>query len=145
MLNTLFQWIDTNQVLLTLIGAGSLLISVASLLLLPWLVAQIPYDYFAHDKREPPRWKELHPVLRLMVLIVKNGIGLTLLLAGIAMLVLPGQGLLGILMGLILMDYPGKFRLERKIVSRPKFLKFINWLRHKQQEPSLILEPPKEP
>ncbi len=145
MLNTLIQWIDTNQALLTLIGAGSLLISVASLLLLPWLVAQIPYDYFAHDKREPPRWKELHPVLRLMVLIVKNGIGLTLLLAGIAMLVLPGQGLLGILMGLILMDYPGKFRIERKIVSRPKLLKFINWLRHKQQEPSLILEPPKEP
>ncbi len=145
MLNTLIQWIDTNQALLTLIGAGSLLISVASLLLLPWLVAQIPYDYFAHDKREPPRWKELHPVLRLMVLIVKNGIGLALLLAGIAMLVLPGQGLLGILMGLILMDYPGKFRIERKIVSRPKLLKFINWLRHKQQEPSLILEPPKEP
>jgi len=145
MLNTLLQWIDTNQILLTLIGAGSLLVSVASLLLLPWLVAQIPYDYFAHDKREPPKWKQLHPVLRLMVLILKNGIGLALLLAGIAMLVLPGQGLLGILMGLILMDYPGKFQLERKIVSRPKLLKFINWLRHKQEQPSLTLEPPQEP
>ena len=142
MFSTLSQWIDANQMLLTGIGVSSLFISVASLILLPWLVAQIPYDYFAHDRREPTKWKELHPIFRFMVLLLKNIVGFTLLLAGVAMLVLPGQGLLSILMGLVLMDYPGKFRFERKIVSRPKLLQFINWLRRKQKQPPLVLEVP---
>ncbi len=140
MFNTFNQWISGHQLLLTSIGISSLLVSIASLILLPWLVAQIPHDYFAHDRREPPKWKELHPLLRYMVLVLKNIMGFTLLVAGIAMLVLPGQGLLSILMGLVLMDYPGKFHLEQKIVSRPKLLKFINWLRRKQKQPPLVLE-----
>ncbi|MEN8146716.1 MAG: PGPGW domain-containing protein [Campylobacterota bacterium] len=140
MFSILNQWIDQNQMLLTGIGISSLILSVASLILLPWLVAQIPYDYFAHDRREPSKWKELHPIFRFAVLVVKNILGFTLLLAGIAMLLLPGQGLLSILMGLVLMDYPGKFRFERKIVSRPKLLQFINWLRRKQKQPPLTLE-----
>ena len=78
--------------------------------------------------------------MRYMVLVLKNIMGFTLLLAGIAMLVLPGQGLLSILMGLVLMDYPGKFHLEQKIVSRPKLMQFINWLRRKQKQPPLVLE-----
>ncbi len=142
MFSTLSQWIDANQMLLTGIGVSSLIISVASFILLPWLIAQIPYDYFAHDRREPTTWKELHPIFRFMVLLLKNIMGFTLLLAGIAMLLLPGQGLLSILMGLILMDYPGKFQFERKIVSRPKLLQFINWLRRKQKQPPLVLEVP---
>ena len=140
MFNTLEQWINSNQGLLTAIGVTSLFVSIASLLLLPWLVAQIPHDYFAHDRREPPKWKELHPLFRFAVLLLKNIVGFTLLLAGIAMLILPGQGLLSILMGLVLMDYPGKFQFERKIVSRPKLLQFINWLRRKQKQPPLTLE-----
>jgi len=140
MIETFYQWILHNEILLTGIGLSSLILSIASLLLLPWLVAQIPYDYFAHEDREPPRWKQFHPVFRAMVLLLKNITGFTLLLAGVAMLVLPGQGLLSILMGLVLMDYPGKFHFERKIVSRPKLLKFINWLRKKQHQPPLILE-----
>ena len=142
MFSILNQWIGENQMLLTGIGISSLLLSIASLILLPWLVAQIPYDYFAHDRREPTKWKELHPLFRFTVLLLKNIVGFTLLLAGVAMLVLPGQGLLSILMGLVLMDYPGKFRFERKIVSRPKLLQFINWLRRKQKQPPLVLEVP---
>ena len=142
MFSTLSQWIDANQMLLTGIGVSSLLLSIASLILLPWLVAQIPFDYFAHDRREPSKWKEFHPIFRFTVLVLKNIIGFTLLLAGVAMLVLPGQGLLSILMGLVLMDYPGKFQFERKIVSRPKLLQFINWLRRKQKQPPLLLEVP---
>ena len=142
MFSILNQWIGENQMLLTGIGISSLLLSIASLILLPWLVAQIPFDYFAHDRREPTKWKELHPLFRFTVLLLKNIVGFILLLAGVAMLVLPGQGLLSILMGLVLMDYPGKFRFERKIVSRPKLLQFINWLRRKQKQPPLVLEIP---
>ena len=140
MFSFLSQWIDANHLLLTGIGISSLLLSIASLFLLPWLIAQIPYDYFAHDRREPSSWKQLHPLFRFMVLLLKNVMGFVLLLAGVAMLVLPGQGLLSILMGLVLMDYPGKFQFERKIVSRPKLIQFLNWLRRKQKQPPLVLE-----
>ena len=132
MFDILEHWVADHELLLAVIG---------SLLFLPWLVAQIPSDYFCHKRREPAQWKQLHPVLRYTILVVKNMMGLILLLAGTAMLMLPGQGLLGILLGLILMDYPGKFQLERQIVSRPKLLQFINWLRRKQKKPPLLFEP----
>ena len=140
MLETLSQWIDEYQTLLAGIGFGSLILFIASLFFLPWLVAQIPVDYFAHKRREPPQWKQLHPLFRYGTLVLKNIVGLILLLAGFAMILLPGPGWLSVFLGLILMDYPGKFQLERKIVSRPKLLRFINWLRRKQHRPPLWLE-----
>lgn len=135
---SLSQWIAEHHVLLTGIGFVSLLLFIATLFFLPWLVAHIPADYFTHKRREPPQWKQLHPLLRYMILILKNIVGWLLLLAGLAMLLLPGQGWLTVLFGLILMDYPGKFRLERKIVSQPKLLRLINWLRTKQHQPPLL-------
>jgi hypothetical protein len=140
MFDTLNHWISNHHLLLGLIGFGSLAVFVGSLILLPWLVALIPSDYFCHTRREPAQWKQLHPLIRYVILVLKNVVGLVLLLSGFAMLMLPGQGLLGILLGLILMDYPGKFQLERKIVSRPKLLRFINWLRRKQNKPPLLFE-----
>ncbi len=141
MLDFLYKLIDEYEMILTFMGVASVLIFIASLVVTPWLVAQIPSDYFSHMRREPPRWKELHPIFRYMILILKNTVGLVLLLAGVMMLVLPGQGLLSIFLGLILMDYPGKFQLERKIISRPKLLRLINWLRAKQQKPPLEITP----
>jgi len=61
-------------------------------------------------------------------------------LAGIAMLVLPGQGILAILGGIELMDFPGKYRLERWIVSRPAVLRSVNWLRRRMGRPPLVFE-----
>jgi hypothetical protein len=38
----------------------------------------------------------------------------------------------------MLVDYPGKFRIERKIVNTPTVLKSLNWLRAKAKKPPLI-------
>ena len=43
--------------------------------------------------------------------------GYLLIIGGILMLVLPGQGLLTILLGLIFSDYPGKYKLEKKVAA----------------------------
>jgi len=118
-------------------GVCSAVIFFISLLSLPWLVAKIPEDYFSPQKRQPTEWKVQRPVMRLMVLIGKNCLGYLLLLGGLLMLVLPGQGILTIVTGLLLMDYPGKFRLERKIVATPVVLKGLNWLRGKANQPPL--------
>jgi len=131
---------DEYQHLLALLGAISVLVFVASLLTLPWLACRIPADYFTHRYRHPSAWHWQHPVLRLLLLLGKNLLGLMLLISGIIMLLTPGQGLLTIAMGVLLLDYPGKYQLERKLIARPLILRGINWLRSKRQHPPLKIE-----
>ncbi len=53
---------------------------------------------------------------------------------------IPGQGLLTILLGVMLLDFPGKRRLEFKIISRPKVFRAINRLRARFDKPPLVLD-----
>lgn len=82
-MNPVLTWLTDHQYFLVWSGAISLFVFIASLLSLPWLVAQIPDDYFLPDKRQPAEWKEQHPLVRLLALVGKNLIGLGLILAGI--------------------------------------------------------------
>ena len=69
--------------------------------------------------------------------MIKNIIGYALILGGLLMLVLPGQGLFTIFIGLILSNYPGKYKLERKLISIPSIFKMVNWLKDKSNKPPL--------
>lgn len=124
--------------MLVLLGLSSVILFVASLVVVPWVVARLPADYFAHRHREPPA--PVHPAWRLTVVVVKNLVGATLVLAGIAMLVLPGQGILSILAGVMLMDFPGKYQLERRIVGQHTVLAALNWMRARAHKPPLVLD-----
>lgn len=108
-----------------------------------WLVVRLPRDYFTARRRPRGVWT-LSPSLRPVVLVVKNLLGAVLALAGLVMLFVPGQGLLTIAAGLMLLDFPGKYRLERWLVTRPRVWRAINWLRcragrvpldHPEEEP----------
>lgn len=117
----------------------SIISFVASAIALPMILVRLPQDYF-HD-RYPRTWlKDHHPVFRIFALALKNLFGATLLLGGLAMLVLPGQGLLTMLVGISLVDFPGKRALERKIVGRPFMLHAINSIRKKFHQPPLHLD-----
>ncbi len=85
---------------------------------------------------------ERHPFLRWSGIVVKNLLGLLLIIAGIIMAVpgVPGPGVLTILLGIMLMDFPGKRRLEHKLVSRPRVFAAINQLREKFGKPPLVLD-----
>ena len=131
--------LESHRQLLMWIGIGSLGIFIISLLTLPWLVAKIPDDYFVPKKRQPTNWKNQHPVVRLLILIGKNLVGYGLIFAGLLMLFLPGQGILTLVTGLLLIDYPGKFRIERRIVRTPAILNGLNWLRAKAKKPPLMV------
>ncbi len=131
--------LESHHQLLMWIGIGSLGVFIISLLTLPWLVAKIPEDYFVPKKRQPTNWKNQHPVVRLLILMGKNLVGYSLILAGLLMLFLPGQGILTLVTGLLLIDYPGKFRIERRIVRTPAILNGLNWLRAKAKKPPLVV------
>ena len=136
----MWEWTQQHAALIVTL---SLVVFFASLIVIPILLARIPADYFLHSRRQSPLAR-LHPALRIVALIVKNGVGGLLVLAGIVMLFTPGQGLLSIFIGITLLDLPGKRRLELSLVSRPHVLKAINWIRRKAQRPPLQL-PPKSP
>lgn len=111
---------------------------VGSLIAIPVILVRLPAHYF--DERHPRTWMENHhPVLRMTGLAIKNVIGFVFLLAGLAMLFLPGQGILTMLIGISLMDFPGKRRLERTLVGRPTVLKTINMMRAKFDRPPLTV------
>ena len=134
MTHHVIEWLSQYQTVLTWLGLISLLFFVFSLLLLPWLIKQIPVDYFSR-----PRSKNHPSTLLSPAAIARNIIGFIILLAGLAMFVLPGQGILTTLVGLAIMRFPGKHRLERWLVSRPGVLNALNWIRRKTNAPELMI------
>lgn len=116
----------------------SLLTLVGTVLLLPVLVARLPQDYFYREHRAPQPHTG-HWLLRYSARIVKNLLGVVLLGAGIAMLVLPGPGVITILGALALLDLPGKYHLERWLVSRPQVRVAITKMRQRAGRPPLHL------
>lgn len=112
---------------------------IGTLLLVPWLVVQLPADYFHSSYRPVLLWGVSHPLLRLLLHVGKNLVGFVVLLMGIAMLVLPGQGVLTIITGLLLMNFPGKYRFERWLIHQKPVLVGANWLRRKAGRAELLL------
>ncbi|MEX5217761.1 MAG: PGPGW domain-containing protein [Nitrospira sp.] len=130
--------------LLISLAVSSIFMFVGTLIAIPIILVRLPADYF--DVRIPRPWMENHhPVLRVVGHLVKNLVGIVFLLAGLAMLVLPGQGILTILIGLSLVEFPGKRRLEAKLVGQATVLSTINKMRAKFNKPPLILAPDKNP
>lgn len=131
-----FDWVRAHPALLTSLGIGSILMFIGSALALPFLVSRMPAEYFVKEA-DPQDWAQQHPALRLLLLVLKNGLGAVLLLAGIAMLFLPGQGILTILVSLTLLNFPGKRALELRIARERHVRAAIAWLRERAGSPPL--------
>ncbi len=136
-IKSLTKWATENSAALPWLVAVSLGLFLLTPLAVGWLVIRLPKDYIVEKRRRPLATWEQHPVLRVLLLIVKNLLGVILLVAGVIMLFTPGQGLLTIAVGLILLDFPGKFRLERWLVTRQSVWRSINWLRKRAGQPEL--------
>lgn len=115
------------------IGLLSLVLTVIAL---PVIILRLPADYFTRDHRVSARSSAGHPLIVSLVRVVKNLFGVALILIGAIMLFVPGQGLLTMLVGVLLTNFPGKYRLERRIVARPSVLRALNRIRrHGNQKP----------
>ncbi|RUM82786.1 MAG: hypothetical protein DSZ19_04010 [Candidatus Thioglobus sp.] len=110
------------------VGIVSFVVFVTSLLLTPILLGKIPQDYFIHTNQHKV---EINHLGHLIIVVIRTLIGFVLLIAGIIMLVTPGQGIISILLGLFLMEFPGKRKLELKLINHEPTFKALNWLRGK--------------
>ena len=108
--------------------------------LVSFVLVRLPATFF-HPSHDRNILVDRHHVVRWSGILIKNIIGFILVLVGIVMSVpgVPGPGFLTILFGIALLDFPGKRRLEYKIVSRPKVFRAINALRQKFDRPPLVL------
>jgi len=138
LLSTVQQYVSPDTLIaLTVL---SLVFFIGSLIAIPIILVRLPADYF--DIRIPRPWMENHhPMLRVMGHIVKNVVGAIFLFAGFLMLFLPGQGLLTMLIGISMLDFPGKRKVEAKIIGQPAILSTVNAMRKKFGKPPLILAP----
>ena len=137
----IIEWFQGHEMALWWLGGVSIATFVGTLLAVPIVVVRIPSDYFSRPERSI-RLVLRHGVLPgILILVLKNALGVVLLLAGIAMLVLPGQGLITIFVSLTLLNFPGKYRLERWVISRPAVLGSINWVRQRRGHPPLEPHP----
>lgn len=115
-----------------------------SLLFIPYLVGKLAPDCFVKLSGKADRPRPPLTVGSLILLVVRNIIGLTLLLAGMAMLVLPGQGILTILLGIVLLSFPGKLTLLTWLIFLPGVRRSLDWLRKKRgKQPFIWPEKPR--
>lgn len=127
MWDTLQEFIRTQRLSGANLGWFLLLFVVmflGSLAVAAAILVRLPADYFEGDgKPVKPR--------SLAFRIAKNALGVFVVLFGIALSApgVPGQGILTILIGIMLLEFPGKRKLERRIIGRPGILKRINSLR----------------
>ena len=135
----IISWSSMNSDLLFLLGSLSIFILIISVFMMVLIISFLPEDYFKSENRNliSSVQNSHYPLLKLLVLITKNFFGILLLLSGILMLVLPGQGILTIITGLVFMDYPGKYKFERKLLRQKGVINSINWIRSRLGKPSL--------
>lgn len=111
-------------------------LAVALLIVVRWPVEQFK------GEAVPPFWEHRHPAIRVLGLIGKNVAGYATVVLGIVLALpgVPGQGLLLILIGLTLLNFPGKRRLELRLIHRPAIRRVINSVRTRFGRPPLELD-----
>lgn len=130
----LTQFLQTNKSVILWIGGSSATLIILTILFLPLIIINLPEYYFVKPNRVK---KSQHPFIRMLIVIIKNLLGFIFVLAGIAMIFLPGQGLLTIFIGLLLCDFPNKYRFERWLIHYKPIINTINWMRLKSGKNSL--------
>jgi hypothetical protein len=125
--------LSTLSLALGLILAGIVVpLTVAGIMIL-----RLPADYFTHTRRDPLYRHGTHPLIGWSLVLFKNLSGLVLATLGVIMLFTPGQGLLTLLVGLMLLNFPGKYRLERRLVRLGPVIPALNWVRQRWGRPPL--------
>ncbi len=124
------------------LGAGIAIIGMAvSVAVTIVVMVRLPADYFHADYRASKQ-DDSSVLSRWCWRLTKNLIGACLVLIGMVLSLpgIPGQGLLTILLGVLIMDFPGKRKVERRLVNQPLVLSAINRVRAHFKKPPLVLD-----
>ena len=124
-----------------IVGASIFLASfLVNLGIVSLILVKLPADHFS-KRRKTKFWAGPRPAIHAAKVIGKNIAGVLLVALGIVLSLpgVPGQGLLTVLLGIMLLDFPGRHRLEQKLLSKPSIVNTINRLRGRFDKPPLQL------
>jgi hypothetical protein len=121
-------WFILASFVLVVVYAGAVFLAVI----------RMSPDYFSAPNPAPGTFRQRYPLLRMTLKIFKTVVGLVLLTAGIAMLVLPGQGLVTIAVAISFLEFPGKKRLMASVVSRGGIMNTLNRIRRRAGKKPLL-------
>lgn len=124
-----------HATLLWLLGSLSLIMFIGTIIALPLIIIYLPARFFNPLEMAAQRAENELSASRIALIALKNAVGALLILAGLLMLVLPGQGLVTLLIGLSLVNFPGKRRLVCRLLQQPRVLGFINRIRTAANRP----------
>ena len=129
-----------SPTVVTVLVVFSVVMFVGTAVAVPWFFCRIPADHYADRERLSLPFAPPGSPWRPALVVLKNLLGIVLIVLGILMLVLPGQGLLTIAAGLMLVNFPGKRRFQSWLVSRKPIYSAINAMRRRAHQPPLELE-----
>jgi len=134
------DWLKAHSGLMWILSVISLVVFLGTLAIIPYFIVRIPEDYLIREKIEESGATKKRAI-RFLCLILKNLLGVLLVITGFFMFFIPGQGVITMLIGIMLMNFPGKRSLATAIVRQPAIFKSLNWTRSKALRPPLILPP----
>jgi hypothetical protein len=104
------------------------------------ILVRLPADYLRTVGQERIRGANRGLLFRAGA-VLRNLFGALLVLIGVILSLpgIPGQGLLTVLVGTLLLDFPGKHKLVRNVLSRPSVLKPANRVRKRFSRPPLVI------
>ena len=130
-------FLDTYRPAIALLGIVSTATFFLSLLIIPWIINRLDTDFFLH-LHEQTKKEDEHPVMFILLRILRYLTGCILITAGILMLFLPGQGILTIILGISLIDFPGKQALRDRLFGFHSVQNGLNWIRGKGDKPDFL-------
>ena len=143
-MNWLTDLVSANAVLFGWLGAVSLFLLCLTVFFTPWLIAQLPHDYFL--KRAMPavtpdnqsageQTSAVSSIAKLVwvtgIKLLRNVLGVLIILTGLLMMLTPGPGLVTLVLGLSVCDFSAKQRLLSQTVNQPKVFLALNWMRRR--------------
>ena len=133
----MIRWLGVHGWWVTILA---LVIGVVPALIIFKVLIRLPEYYFIRKEQDKDPAKR-RPAMHLGLFALKNFAGVCILLAGAVMSLplVPGPGLVAMLIGLSLVTFPGKRKLELRLLRAPLALDTINWLRAKRGRPALLL------
>jgi hypothetical protein len=125
----------TNKYIIISLIVISIVSLILGLFFIPYIIINLPEDYFIREKD----YKNYNNKKRIYILfkIFKNIIGFTLIGIWTIMLVAPIHCMSFIFIGFILVDFPGKSKLEKRLIKSVKIQNMFNRIRKKHNKPPL--------
>jgi len=137
----LLEWFQHHKIITWWLGSLSVFMFLGFLITIPILIVRLPADYFLNQSSPNNDKDKILSFLHLVYVVFKNAVGIIFILAGIAMLFLPGQGIIALIMGVSLLNIPGKHHLFLIVLQQKSVLRSMNRLRTRYNKPAFRTHP----